>query len=126
MKLIAFFILLFSSFTTASTTPLSGKFSNVKNSFTGGMNPTLRDKVNLIVTVNDEGQQFFIQCMKNNQLGFGVSSIINPPTRVVTIKAGPECPEQDLVIELDYNEAIIRTDNGWLYLPRSDIHVPVN
>jgi hypothetical protein len=109
----------------ASDPPVSGTFSNVQNSDTGGFKTSLKIKVNLVVTVNAEGQQFFIQCFKGDEPGFGVVTVVKQPQRTAKIKAGPECPAREVQVELDYENAAVRAASGWVYLPRASIHVPL-
>jgi len=118
-------LLLIASTSRASNTPLSGTYSNVKNKNTGGYTTTMKNKMNLVVTVNNMGQQFFIQCFNAEKAGFGAITTFKTPQTTVKIKAGPECPAAEVQIELDYEGAIFRIGNGWGYLPRGDIHVPI-
>ena len=85
----------------------------------------MKNKMNLVVTVNKAGQQFFIQCFKGEKAGFGVVTTLKTPRQITKIKAGPECPGPEVQVELDYENANIRTDKGWIYLPRDNIHVPL-
>ncbi|WP_152553400.1 hypothetical protein [Methylotenera sp. L2L1] len=85
----------------------------------------MKNKINLVVTVNDKGQQFFIQCFNTEKPGFGVITTFKQPQTTVKIKAGPECPATEIQIELDYEGAVFRIENGWGYLPRGDIYVPI-
>ena len=121
-KLILIFLVL-PVLSFASTPPASGTFSNVKNSFVLG-EPTLKTKMNLIVTTNKNGQQFIIQCFKGRIPGF--SAITNYPTAsyTVVIQAGENCPAKEAEVTLDYEEAIVRFGSGWVYLPRGNIYVP--
>jgi hypothetical protein len=112
-------------FAWASDTPLSGTFSNVKNTETSGYASSLKSKVNLVVTIGQNGQQFFIQCFKGEKPGFGVVTVLKKPQREATIKAGPECPAREVVIQLDYEEAFLRIGNSFVYLPRGNIYVPI-
>jgi hypothetical protein len=109
----------------ASNPPVSGTFSNVQNTDTQGLKPSIKTKMNLIVTVNEGGQQFFIQCFKGEKAGFGVVTVIKQPQLQTKISAGPECPASEVEIELDYEGAIIRMANGWAYLPSGSVHVPL-
>jgi hypothetical protein len=109
----------------ASDTPLSGTFSNTKNSDTGGYNTTLKSQINLVVTVNKSGQQFFIQCLKVGKAGFGTTTTFKAPQQTATIKAGPECPAKEIQVELDYEGVIIRVGERMGYLPRGNVHVPI-
>ncbi|MDR2213086.1 MAG: hypothetical protein LBE21_05615 [Pseudomonadales bacterium] len=121
--------LLLCSLSMASDTPISGTFSNINiepseerlslphNSF--------KSTVNLVVTVNESGQQFFIQCFDGQQLGFGVVTIFENPRVNAVIKASPECPATEIQVELDYDSANIRTSEGWAELPRGGIYVPI-
>ncbi len=123
--LLTILLLLFANTSGASYTPLSGTYSNVTNKDTGGYTTTMKNKINLVVTVNENGQQFFIQCFKAEKAGFGVATIFKTPQQTAKIKAGPECPAADIQIELDYEGAVFRVGNGWGYLPRGDIYVPI-
>ncbi len=109
----------------ASDTPLSGTYSNVTNTDTHGNETTMKNKINLVVTVNSKGQQFFIQCFSGKKAGFGVVTLFKSPQTIAKIKAGPECPAAEMQIELDYEGAVFRVGNGWGYLPRGAIHVPI-
>ena len=118
-------LLLITSTSRASDTPLSGTYSNVKNKDTGGYTTTMKHKINLMVTINNSGQQFFIQCFNAEKAGFGVITTFKIPQQTAKIKAGPECPAAEIQIELDYEGAIFRVGNDWGYLPRGDIYVPI-
>lgn len=85
----------------------------------------MKTKINLVVTTNEDAQQFFIQCFKTDKAGFGVITVVRPPQRMTKIKAGPECPATEVQVELDYESATVRTEGGWIYLPRDNIHVPL-
>jgi hypothetical protein len=110
----------------ASDTPLSGTFSNVKNTEKSGYAASLKNKINLVVTLDRGGQQFFIQCFKGEKAGFGVVTVLKTPQRAAKIKAGPECPAREVLVELDYEEAFVRAGSGFVYLPRGNIHVPIS
>ena len=126
MKLRPLLILLLVTTTShASDTPLSGTYSNVQNSDTGGYATTLKSKINLVVTVNKNGQQFFIQCFNGGKVGFGVITNLKTPQQTARIKAGSECPASEIQIELDYEGANFRIGSGWGYLPRGNIYVPI-
>ncbi|WP_370978280.1 hypothetical protein [Agaribacterium sp. ZY112] len=116
----------------ASMTPISGSFSNTEKVLEkhSGLKEHLHSKtaqrINLLVTVNDEGQQFFIQCFRGGKAGFGV--ITNFKDRKISreeINAGPECPASKLRVLLDYEEAIISFGNDSLILMRGAIDVPI-
>ena len=109
----------------ASDPPVSGTFSNVQNNDNGGFKTSLNNKINLVVTVNEQGQQFFIQCFNGDKAGFGVVTVVKQPRLVTKISAGPECPASEVQVELDYDSAAVRTANGWVYLRRASIHVPL-
>jgi hypothetical protein len=109
----------------ASNPPVSGTFSNVQIADTHGLKPSIKTKMNLIVTVNQDGQQFFIQCFKGDKAGFGVVTVIKQPQLKTKISVGPECPASEVEIELDYTGAIVRMASGWAYLPSGSIHVPL-
>lgn len=109
----------------ASETPLSGTFSNVKNTQTFGYAASMKNKINLVVTVGQGGQQFFIQCFMGEKPGFGVTTVFKTPQREAKIKAGPECPAREVAIQLDYEEAFVRIGSGFVYLPRGNIYVPI-
>jgi hypothetical protein len=96
----------------ASDTPLSGTFSNVKNKEMSGYAASMKNKINLVVTIGPNGQQFFIQCFQGERAGFGVITVLKTPKREAKIKAGPECPRQEVVIQLDYEEAFVRVGGG--------------
>ena len=85
----------------------------------------MKSKINLVVTVNHNGQKFFIQCFSAEKAGFGVITTFKIPQQTAKIKAGSECPTVDVQIELDYEGAIFRIGSGWGYLPRGDIYVPI-
>ena len=125
MKKVVIFWFLIVGSVSASDTPLSGMFSNAASGYVEYMNPTLDTKINLIVTKNDSGQQFFIQCFKGNKAGFGVVTEFKVPLIKAVINAGPHCPASTLKVELDYNEAIVRSDSGWAHLMRGNIYVPI-
>ena len=124
-QLFLLILLLVTSTSHASDTPLSGTYSNVKNKDSGGYTTTMMHKINLVVTVNNNGQQFFIQCFNAEKAGFGVITTFNKPQQTAKIKAGPECPAAEIQIELDFEGAIFRVGNGWGYLPRGSIYVPI-
>jgi hypothetical protein len=124
-KLIAITLLLIGSSSMASDPPVSGTFSNVQNQDTRGFKTSMKIKINLVVTVNQNGQQFFIQCFDGEKAGFGVVTVVKQPQRVTKINAGPECPASEVQVELDYDDAAVRTEKGWVFLPRSSIHVPL-
>ena len=73
----------------ASDTPLSGTFSNLKNTARSGYAESMKNKINLIVTLGPGGQQFFIQCFKGDKPGFGVTPGLKSPQREAKIKACP-------------------------------------
>jgi hypothetical protein len=75
--------------------------------------------------LNENGQQFFIQCFKGRKAGFGVVTIVKKPRFIAKIRAGPECPAREVQVELDYESAAVRTKSGWIYLPRDNIHIPL-
>ena len=112
-------------FAYASTTPLSGTFSNAGKDYKEHMSPSINQKINLIVTVNKNGQQFFIQCFEGEDAGFGVVTELKQPQTEAVIQAGPECPSRALRVELDYEEAFIRSSDGWAHLMRSNVYVPI-
>jgi hypothetical protein len=124
MKKLAIFLLLVPSISYSSDTPISGTFSNAGKNYQEYMNPTLQSKINLVVTTNDNGQQFFIQCFKGNTAGFGVVTEFKSPRPQATINAGSYCPANTLRIELDYEDAIVRSESGWAHLSRGNIYVP--
>ncbi|WP_296508729.1 hypothetical protein [Rhodoferax sp.] len=109
----------------ASDTPLSGTFSNVKNTEMSGYTASMKNKINLVVTIGQGGQQFFIQCFEGEKAGLGVVTLLKTPQREAKVKAGPECPARNVVIQLDYEEAFVRIGSGFVYLPRGSIHVPI-
>jgi hypothetical protein len=126
MRRLALFVMLVLAVTSyASFAPLSGTFSNVKNTSTGGFTTTMKNKINLVVTINNNGQQFFIQCFQEDMPGFGVVTVLKIPKQIAKINAGPECPASEVQVELDYESANIRTKSGWVYLPRGEIYVPL-
>lgn len=112
----------------ASFPPFTGTFSNANKESLAQekyTRSTLKQKINLVVTVNSNGQQFFIQCFTGNELGFGVITTFRKPRTRATINAGPECPSISLKVELDFEEAYIRTvNNGWAKLMRGNIDIP--
>ena len=123
--LAAITLLLVALSSRASDPPLSGTFSNVLNKDTSGFTTSMKNKINLVVTLGRSGQQFFIQCFEGDKAGLGVVTVLKKPQRVAKIKAGPECPAQEVQVELDYEDAAVRTASGWVYLPRGNIHVPI-
>ncbi len=123
LTLVALLLIAFSSH--ASNPPLSGTFSNVQNKDTGGFTTSMKNKINLVVTVNQNGQQFFIQCFRGDKAGFGVVTVVKKPQLITKINASRECPASEVQIELDYENAAVRTDRGWVYLPRGNIYVPL-
>lgn len=125
MKKLAIILLLFPIIANASYPPFSGAFSNASKGHREYMKPTLKQKNNFIVTVNDSGQQFFIQCFKDGMAGFGVVAAFIKPRSNAVIDAGPECPARVLRIELDYEEAFIRSKTGWAHLIRGNLYVPI-
>lgn len=122
MKKTAAFVLMLPAMVLASASPVSGVFSNVTK---GSPADEPEYQFNLIVTVNNSGQQFFLQCFENGTPGFGVSTQLESPKSKATINAGPECPANKLQIELDYEEATIRFAKARVILPRGNIHVPI-
>jgi hypothetical protein len=81
--------------------------------------------INLIVTSNDLGQQFFIQCSKGSAAGFGViTEFKNKHKLNAIINAGPECPSDKLRVELDFDQAVIRFGDKWILLIGGEVGVP--
>lgn len=109
----------------ASDMPLSGTFSNVKNKRALEYTESMRAPINLVVTIGSAGQQFFIQCFKGEQAGFGVVTVNKTPQQVTKIKAGAECPAREFEVELDYEEAFLRFGSRFISLPRGNIYVPI-
>ena len=125
MKKMLILLFLISASAHASETPLSGTFSNASKNYQEYMSPSLSTKINLVVTLNESGQQFFIQCFKDGNPGFGVITEFNTPKRTARIKAGTHCPAKDLRVELDYEEAFVRSGKRWAHLLRGDIYLPI-
>lgn len=127
MRLIFAMVVIFiSNVVSASETPLSGTFSNVKNAATHGFKPPLKHKMNLMVIQNENGHQIILQCFTGDEPGFAVITEIEADQvqRIAKVNAGPECWSQDLQVELDYESAVVRGKGGWVYLPRGEIHIP--
>jgi hypothetical protein len=127
---IGLIILMLSSYTQASMPPVSGTFSISKDVIEKHKllyQHTKSNKshtINLIVTANKGGQQFFVQCFKNNQAGLGVITNFDTKKLIAEINAGPECPSSKLEVQLDYEDATLRFGNEWILLMRSGISVP--
>jgi len=127
MKHFLTFLFLLPTIAHASNPPFTGTFSNAnKESIAQAKydRSTLKQKINLIVTENENGQQYFIQCFSGEEAGFGVITTLKKPRTRTTISAGPERPAKSLKVELDYEEAYIRTDNIWARLMRGNIVIP--
>ena len=128
MKHICIFLLLIPAFSHASYPPFSGTFSNANKESIAQEKydrSTLKQKINLVVTVNANGQQFFIQCFTGEEAGFGVITTFKKPRTRATINAGTECSAKSLKVELDYEEVYIRTENNmWARLMRGNIVIP--
>ncbi len=125
MKIIVIMLFFIMGNSHGSDTPLSGSFSNATSNHLGYMGSTMSSKMNLIVTLNGTGQQFFIQCFNEDTLGFGVITQFKVPHINVTINAGQYCPSNLLQVELGYNGATIRSDSKWAHLMRGGIYIPV-
>ena len=97
----------------AFASPVSGQFSNFtklakSEAFTEIVqNDTLETRVNLVVTSNYGGQQFFIQCLYKNELGFGKITKFKKPRSKARIQTGQYCP---------FSEAEVKFDDGWIIL----------
>ena len=128
MKHLLTFLFLLPTIAHASYPPFTGTFSNANKESIAQEKynrSTLKQKINLVVTVNANGQQFFIQCFTGNEAGFGVITTFKKPRTRATINAGSECPTTSLKVELDYEEAYIRTENNmWARLMRGNIVIP--
>jgi len=128
MKHLLIFLFLLPTLAHASYPPFTGTFSNANKESIAQEKynrSTLKQKINLVVTVNANGQQFFIQCFTRDEAGFGVITTFKKPRTITTINAGPECPTTSLKVELDYEEAYIRTEkNIWAKLMRGNIVIP--
>ena len=124
MRKIVTLILLVSIQVFGSNPPLSGSFSNVTSEETYGYTPNLKLQMNLLVSANKSGQQFFVQCFSSGEAGLGVATNFNQSQIKVKVEAGEYCPSKSAVVELDYEGAIVRFQNGWVYLPRGAVYVP--
>ena len=128
MKHLLTFLFLLPTIVYASYPPFTGTFSNANKESIAVKKydrSTLKQKINLVVTVNASGQQFFIQCFTGDETGFGVITTFKKPRTRTTISAGPECPATSLKVELDYEEAYIRSEhNMWAKLMRGNIVIP--
>ncbi|WP_306391949.1 hypothetical protein [Telluria beijingensis] len=118
MRYLACLLLLLCSAAHGSDTPASGTFSNARGDAPDG-------RYNLVVTMTDEGQQFFVQCFRNGEPAFG--TITNLPGRrvVADVDAGPGCPGRKVRIRLDYEEAYIEVKGKLVALPRAEIVIPI-
>jgi hypothetical protein len=81
--------------------------------------------INLIVTTNDNGQQFFVQCFKGNAPGFGVVTEFRLSSHTAKIKAGSECPARTLDVLLNYDGATLSTKDLTIEVPRGKIYIPL-
>ena len=128
MKHLLTFFFLLPTIVHASYPPFTGTFSNANKESIAAKKydrSTLKQKINLVITANTNGQQFFIQCFTGDEAGFGVITTFKKPRTRTTISAGPECPATSLKVELDYEEAYIRTENNmWAKLMRGNIVIP--
>ncbi len=122
---LAILLILISDSSHSSNTPLSGTFSNAGKKHYEYVKPGLDTKINLIVTTNKNGQQFFIQCFKEEKIGFGVITEFKTPHVQAVINAGKYCPAIKLRIQLDYEEAYVRSGSDWLLLSRGGIYIPI-
>jgi len=117
--------------TQASVSPVSGQFSNFTKSAKRNNYPVssttniLSTKINLIVTKNILGHQFFLQCSNGNELGFGTVSQFNTTAYKTTINAGQFCPFKKAEVEFDYDWVIFRANNKVTLLYQGSISVPV-
>ena len=124
MKYIAALFVIISMQAFGSSPPLSGTFSNVISEETHGHTPSLELHMNLLVTSNESGQQFIVQCFSSGEAGLGVvTSFIRAQVKA-EVAAGEHCPSRTAIVELDYNGAIISFQTGWVYLPRGTVYVP--
>jgi len=105
MKFIIFPFLIFSNLSLASVPPLSGTFTNIltnveKQNYQGILKDSnFNFKANLIVTYNEKGQQFSVQCFQGNKAGFFTSTHITTLIGKITINAGQYCPRRYNLME---------------------------
>ena len=133
MKIYTIIILLIFSCTTAvaSVSPRSGQFSNftksaIKNNYQiTSNNKTLNTQINLVVTKNSTGQQFFLQCSNGTELGFGVITKIKNARSKTIINAGQFCPFKVAEVEFDYDWVILKANNKTTLLYQGSISVPI-
>lgn len=125
MKPLVFVLISMADFSWGSDTPLSGTFSNANSGYRDYAKSTLPEKFNLIVTVSSQGQQFLLQCFKNDQAGFAISTTYKKPVINANVRAGSNCGEKNYQISLDYEEAYIRSTKGWARLQRGPVYVPI-
>jgi len=114
-----------------SVSPISGQYSNFTERANSKpfdnirKNDTLKTKINLIVTKNQQGQQFILQCANNDQLGFGTVTEFKTLRSKAIIKAGQYCPFKEAEVEFDYDWVVIRANGKFGLLIQGAINVPV-
>ncbi|HJV76202.1 MAG TPA: hypothetical protein VJ654_18425 [Noviherbaspirillum sp.] len=118
MKQILFALLFVAAQASASNPPVSGTFSNASENAASGT-------YNLVVTATENGQQFFIQCLKDGKAGFGKLTQLPKPMINAQIDAGAQCPVSKIEVMLDYEEAYITVNGKNIALPRRGIYVPI-
>jgi hypothetical protein len=120
MKLLLILLVLISNSTLASFTPLSGTFSNAAR----GMDSI---SFNLIITVNEQGQQVSLQCLSDGNAGFWhIQSSPKAKTNIALISVNElYCPATEVEISLDYEEAHLKYNGIKVSLNRGPIYVPV-
>jgi hypothetical protein len=120
MKLFLILLVLISNTTLASFTPLSGTFSNAAR----GINTI---SFNLIVTVNEQGQQVSLQCLSDGNAGFWHNQTSPKARTNISLTSVNElfCPASEVEISLDYEEAYLKYNGIRVGLNRGPIYVPI-
>jgi hypothetical protein len=118
MRYLAILLFFVAGQVCGSNPPVSGTFSNAAERKLSGT-------FNLIVTASNRGQQFFIQCFKEETVGFGAVTEFTKARINATINAGSNCPSNKMEVRLDYEEAYIKIRDTWVPLPRGAIYVPI-
>lgn len=85
----------------------------------------LNTQINLVVTKNASGHQYFIQCSNGSELGFGTVTQFDTVKYKATINAGQFCPFKVAEVEFDYDWVILRANNKTTLLYQGSILVPV-
>jgi len=114
-------------FTPATKSVASDILTNVeKQNYQGILKDSnFNFKANLIVTYNEKGQQFSVQCFQGNKAGFFTSTHITTLIGKITINAGQYCPTNKFVVNMDYEWVYISYDNKVMVLVRKSLKVPI-